>query len=106
MRVADGNGECIRGIGTPEGHTGKQVAHHGLHLFLGGVTIADDGAFYLHGAIFGDWQASQAWCEHDDAARLAEFQSAFGIARDIGVFHRRFIGLEIGEGFREALMQD
>jgi hypothetical protein len=51
-------------------------------------------------------QADQTWREHHHPACLTKLESAIRIMRDMGVFHRCFIRLEMSENLDQALMLD
>ena len=101
MRVSDGDGERISGVGSSRLYPRKQRAQHCLHLFLGGCTSADHGLFHQTWRVFGDREATARARQQDYAARMREFQSRLRIVVEIDFLDRRCVGPMLGDHRRQ-----
>ena len=72
VRVRDGNGKRIGGIGAGDARAWQQAFDHRLHLRLVGAANADNGLFHQPRGIFGDREAAACRREQHDTARLAQ----------------------------------
>ena len=93
MRVADGAGERIRGIGRGLARQIQEAAHHVLHLLLRRVAVTHDRLLHLERGVLRDRQAGDHRRADRGAARLAERERRCGVDVDEDFFQRDLPGL-------------
>jgi hypothetical protein len=102
MRMADGAGERIGGIGGGVAGQREQALHHVLDLLLGGVAIADHRLLHLQGGVLGHRQPGEHRGANRRAARLAERQGRLGIRVHEDLLHRHLHRSVRGDHFLQA----
>lgn len=86
VRMTNGAGEGIGGIGG--GRSGKleQANHHALHLLFGRFTLPNDRLLDLQGRVFGDRQTGVHQSADRRSARLSEQEGRLRIDIDEDFF--------------------
>ena len=88
MRMGDGGGQRIGGIGLRHAAGRQQPLDHELHLLLAGMAGAHHALLDVVGGIFGDLQPRLRRRQQRHGAGMAELQRGLGIAGDKGLLHR------------------
>ena len=88
MRVGNGAGKRICGIGSFELRARQQPLHHGLNLELVGVSHANDGLLYVIWGVFRDFQARLRRGQQSDGACMPKLQRRQRIFGDKRLLNR------------------
>ena len=96
MRVGDGDGEGVGGVGAGDRHPGQQTGDHGVDLGFLGAASADNGFLDKAGGIFAHLEAGAGRRHQDDAAGLAELQRRLRVLVDEYFLDRGAVGLSVG----------
>ena len=88
MRMGDGRGQRIGGIGLGDAAGGQQPLDHELHLLLAGMAGAHHAFLDVVGGIFGDLKPGLRRRQQRHGAGMADLQRGLRIARHKGLLDR------------------
>lgn len=91
--AADGDGECVGGVGRDLAGFRQQATHHEGDLILVGCAGANDGELHFARRVFVDLEPRTREGRHRGAAGLAQQQCRFRVDVDEGLFDCGFIRL-------------
>ena len=116
MRMRDGDGEGVGGVGAGDRYSGEEALDHEMDLGLVGAAAADDGLLDQPRGIFADCKPRARGDHQHDTARLGELERGLGVLVDEDFLGRggvrRVVGKErfelsgeMGQALRERLLR-
>ena len=102
VRVADGAGERVGGVGRRIALEREEAFHHVLHLFFFGVALAHHRLLDLQRSVLGHGKAGEDRGADRGAARLAERERGLRIDVDEHLLDRDLAGRVRGDHLVQA----
>lgn len=104
VHVADGDSQCISGIGIQRFSDDEEIPYHVLHLILIRFSIADDRLLDLEGAVLENGKPRVDSCEDCSTPCLSEEKGASRILGYENVFDCHGCGLATPDDFHQLLI--